>query len=60
MSKSTWLVQLMWLSEFELTERQQKKIEQKTIKLNVFLGFEPFLLSNCEAERRIIVPKPQV
>ena len=24
--------------------------------MHVFLGFEPFLLSNSEAERRVVVP----
>ena len=32
----------------------------KLINMHIFLGFEPFLLSNCEAERKIIVPKPHV
>ena len=32
----------------------------KLIKMHVFLGFEPFLLSNSEAEWREVVPIPQV
>ena len=37
-----------------------KKISGKLIKLPVFLGFEPFLLSNSEAEWREVVRTPQV
>ena len=97
MSKSTWLVQLTWLSEFEFTNKiarfswfqvlfvikqwsrvegsspntsavglhgwynwrgcqnlnllsVSKKMSGNLIKLHVFLGFEPFFLSNSEAE----------
>ena len=32
----------------------------KLIKMHVFLGFEPFLLSNSEAEWRVVVSTPQV
>ena len=32
----------------------------KLIKMQVFLGFEPFLLSNSEAEWIVVVPTPQV
>ena len=38
------------LSELELAERSQKKISENLIKLHVFLGFEPFLLSKSEFE----------
>ena len=40
-----------------------KKMSGKIIKLYVFLvflGFEPFLLSNSEAEWRLVVSTPQV
>ena len=57
--RSTWLVQLTWLSEFEFTERQQKN-SGKPNRMCVFLGFEPFLLSNSEAEWRDVVPAPQM
>ena len=43
----------------EFTERKQK-ISGKLIKMHVFLGFEPFLLSNSEAEWRDVVPAPQM
>ena len=36
------------------------KISGKLIKLRVFLSFEPFLLSNSEAEWREVVPTTQV
>ena len=32
----------------------------KLIKMQVSLGFEPFLLSKSEAERRVVVPTPRV
>ena len=28
--------------------------------MNIFLGFEHFLCSNKEAERKLVVPKPQI
>ena len=31
----------------------------KLIELHVFLAFELFLLSNSEAEWKVVVPKPQ-
>ena len=37
-----------------------KKMSRNLIKLQVFLGFEPFLLSNSEAEWIVVVPTPQV
>ena len=37
-----------------------KKNERKTKKMNVLLGFEPFLLSSSEAKWRVAVPMPQV
>ena len=37
-----------------------KKLGGKLIKMHVFLGFEPILCSNREAERRVVVPKPQM
>ena len=30
------------------------------LKMHVFLGFEPFLSSNNEAELRVVVPSPQL
>ena len=30
------------------------------LKMHVFLGFEPFLLSKNEAEWRVVVPSPQL
>ena len=32
----------------------------KLIKMHVFLEFEPFLCSNRETERRVVVQTPQV
>ena len=58
--RSKSLVQLTWLSEFELTELKQKKMSRKLLKMNIFLGFEHFLCSNKEAERKLVVPKPQM
>ena len=37
-----------------------KKISGNLIKLPVFLGFEPFLLSNSESEWREVVSTPLV
>ena len=37
-----------------------KKMSGKLIKMNVLLGFEPFLLSSSEAKWRVAVPMPQV
>ena len=37
-----------------------KKIEGETKRMHVSLGFEPYLLSNSEAEWREVVPKTQV
>ena len=35
-------------------------MSEKLIKMQVFLGFEPNLLSNSEAEWSLVVPKPKV
>ena len=37
-----------------------KKMSRKIKKMHVFLGFERFLLSNMEAEGRVVDPTPQV
>ena len=37
-----------------------KKMSGKIIKMHVFLCFEPFLTSNSDAERKVVVPKPQM
>ena len=37
-----------------------EKMSGKLIKMQVSLGFEPFLLSKNEAERRVVVPTPRV
>ena len=107
MSKSTWLVQLTWLSELEFTNKYtrfscfwvlfvikqwnrvegsslktsaiglhgwkiwsgchnlsflsvSKKISGNLVKLHIFLGFENFILSNSETERKVVFPKTQV
>ena len=38
----------------------KKKMSGKLIKMHVFLCFEPFLTSNSDAERRVVVPIPQM
>ena len=51
-----------WLgcqNEFECTD-VSKNLSGKLIKVQVFLGFEHFLLSGSEAERRIAVATPRV
>ena len=37
-----------------------KKMSGKIIKMHVFLCFEPFITSNSDAERPVVVPKPQM